>query len=677
MENKLIETTPQPQSDSDQIGFDDYMKDLREWADIYIENGFSIIPIRLGDKNPAVSWKEFQTRQPSEEEVDAWFNDGVPDGSGGLIKVFGLAIVTGAVSNLVVVDCDNQEALQYALNECGCFSNITVKTTRGNHLYFRHPGYPVQNKVGGTSTAWPDVVGLDLRGDGGYVVAPPSLKYSSKENKFVHQYKFETAENFDDALIWMPTYKEIKATTTETQNMSPEEFSFENLCLDGRSSGDTVWEEIKKKTTNLGRKLKEGEGRNIWATRYVGYCVSLGMDSNQTKVAVEQFMNEFFLSPLPASEYEATIRSVIDRDKQTHPERYEAKEAYNHANPIREGRAKAISLITPKNLAELRELNGDRNFLIDPYISPQSITQIIGFNGHGKTLWLMSLLWSASLGQDFGAGSVDKPLRVLYLDYELSATTITDRVDQMIGAIGDMPETMCIWAASISDIDLDLNTGDGINNLRKLLDQTNPQVVVIDTVRSAWQGMEENSPASWVKVNQLCMAIRNTGRAVVFVHHRNKPSATGFGREAGSTAQLKDLDTQVIVTKVIEDREQAEREAALPNAVTKVVTNNKGAVTTAWEYLRNKCPQGAELTAVFQVAFGKVRQISENHETSYIGLCTDIGTGKSIYISSLSPRQRAEAMYKAGKSPIDIALQLKVPRNVIQRWVTKQQTKEE
>lgn len=656
--------------------FKEYMSELKEWADNYLEHGFSIIPVSLEEKKPAIVWKEYQTKQPTQEEVDNWFTYGVPDGKGGNTKVFGLAIITGAVSNLVVVDCDNAEALQYALNEGGIFSNVTVKTTRGNHFYFRHPGYPVQNRVGGAGgQGWVDIHGLDLRGDGGYVVAPPSLKWSNKENRFVHQYKFEMTEPLEDALIWMPTYQGLTLPAkTSSESTDPMDFSFENLCLDG-CKGDSIWDEIKEKTTKLHRKLNEGEGRNIWVTRYAGYCASLGMTEDQIKSAVEQFMTEFFSAPLPSSEYESTIRSVIARDKIIHPERYKKKEEAE-APDVGEKKKSGISLITPKSLPALQQLNGDKSFLIDPFISPQSITQVVGFNGHGKTLWLMSMLWSASIGKDFGAATIEQPLKILYLDYELSATTITDRIDQLTGAVGEMSENMAIWAASISDIGLDLNNGDGIKHLRELLEEVKPQIVVIDTVRSAWQGMEENSPSSWVKVNQLCMAIRNTGCAVVFVHHRNKPSSNGFGREAGSTAQLKDLDTQIIVTKVIKDREQAEREAALPDSTTKVILNDKGSTDTAWGYLKRKCPPGAELTAVFQIAFGKVRQITENHETSYVGLCTDIGTGKSIYISSLSPRQRAKAMAEAGKSFVDIALQLKIPRNVIQRW-TQPQTIEE
>lgn len=58
----------------------------------------------------------------------------------------------------------------------------------------------------------------------------------------------------------------------------------------------------------------------------IGYCLTLGMDVEQIKVAAQQFMAEFFDTLLPESEYMATIRSVVDRDKRRHPERYEAKD---------------------------------------------------------------------------------------------------------------------------------------------------------------------------------------------------------------------------------------------------------------------------------------------------------------------------------------------------------------
>ena len=66
--------------------------------------GCSVIPIRLdGSKSPAISkWKQYQQRQPSLDELDAWFPNksqigfGVVCGAGGFCRVGGVARAGGA-----------------------------------------------------------------------------------------------------------------------------------------------------------------------------------------------------------------------------------------------------------------------------------------------------------------------------------------------------------------------------------------------------------------------------------------------------------------------------------------------------------------------------------------------------------------------------------------------------
>ena len=81
----------------------------------YLALGLSVIPIprprpgvpagQPGDgKVPAIAWKEFQTRLPAADELTTWFG-GEP---------MNLAVVTGAVSGVVVVDVDSLEALPAA-----------------------------------------------------------------------------------------------------------------------------------------------------------------------------------------------------------------------------------------------------------------------------------------------------------------------------------------------------------------------------------------------------------------------------------------------------------------------------------------------------------------------------------------------------------------------------------
>jgi Bifunctional DNA primase/polymerase, N-terminal/Primase C terminal 1 (PriCT-1) len=134
----------------------------------YLRRGWAIIPIRTGDKRPLVRWDEFQHRHPSEAEARGWFRQWPGAGIG---------IVTGVISGLVVIDIDaghgGDEALEQLEREHGPMpATVECRTGGGGrHLYFTHPGGLVRNKVGLAP-------GIDIRADGGYVVAPPSLHAS-------------------------------------------------------------------------------------------------------------------------------------------------------------------------------------------------------------------------------------------------------------------------------------------------------------------------------------------------------------------------------------------------------------------------------------------------------------------------------------------------------------------
>lgn len=127
-------------------------------ADEYIQRGWPVIPL-LG-KTPAVCWKEFQSRRPTPQEIQAWFKSE---------NELNIGIVTGRVSELVVVDADsNDEAAWWISNYPK--SSLMVHTGRGGmHIYYRMPELTLGNRTRLFGRA------IDLRGNGGYVVAPPSI----------------------------------------------------------------------------------------------------------------------------------------------------------------------------------------------------------------------------------------------------------------------------------------------------------------------------------------------------------------------------------------------------------------------------------------------------------------------------------------------------------------------
>lgn len=131
--------------------------DVLQCASAYLEAGLSIIPIRPGDKRPLIDWAEFQNRQATAEEVERWASSW-PD--------MNLAVVTGAISGVTVVDLDGDAGRDSAAAIPGWPSTLTQRSPHGSHCFFEYqPG--VRNAAG-------IMPGVDIRGEGGYVLVYPS-----------------------------------------------------------------------------------------------------------------------------------------------------------------------------------------------------------------------------------------------------------------------------------------------------------------------------------------------------------------------------------------------------------------------------------------------------------------------------------------------------------------------
>ena len=127
-------------------------------ANEYLSQGFSVIPLEPRGKKPIIKWQKYQERYATMEELKAWFENTRNN----------IGIVTGRISGITVVDCDSSEAEELA-RKLGMAPTYSVKTGKGRHFYFEYePGTRNFQKRD-------DLPGIDLRSDGGYVVAPPSV----------------------------------------------------------------------------------------------------------------------------------------------------------------------------------------------------------------------------------------------------------------------------------------------------------------------------------------------------------------------------------------------------------------------------------------------------------------------------------------------------------------------
>jgi Bifunctional DNA primase/polymerase, N-terminal len=101
-----------------------------------------------------------------------------------------LALATGSASGVAVIDVDvprGDHSLARLL-EAGYELPETsaVRTGSGGmHLYYSEPELPVGNSAGRLPGAELELPGVDLRGEGGYVVAPPSLHVSGSSYRWI------------------------------------------------------------------------------------------------------------------------------------------------------------------------------------------------------------------------------------------------------------------------------------------------------------------------------------------------------------------------------------------------------------------------------------------------------------------------------------------------------------
>jgi len=140
-----------------------------------LDHGFSIIAVGK-NKKPLFSWKKYQNKKTGLKEVEQWASQ---DGFAGF------AVVTGKISNLFVLDIDNGADT----NGLVIPKTVSVETgSGGKHYYFRYPKDIELKNSGGFRKK------MDTRGEGGYVICPPSLHPSGNIYKWINGLETEIAD---------------------------------------------------------------------------------------------------------------------------------------------------------------------------------------------------------------------------------------------------------------------------------------------------------------------------------------------------------------------------------------------------------------------------------------------------------------------------------------------------
>lgn len=169
------------------------------YALLYASAGFRVFPLLQGNKKPLPRSSGYKEATTDTEKIRKWWEDN---------PKYNIGIATGKTENgkyITVIDLDiNEEKKKNGLAECEKWQSdnkkpfpttLTARTGRGGmHLY-----YISDEEYRCTTNLLP---GVDVRGEGGYIVAPPSIHpngtaYSWTDETFTIEKISQSDSNID------------------------------------------------------------------------------------------------------------------------------------------------------------------------------------------------------------------------------------------------------------------------------------------------------------------------------------------------------------------------------------------------------------------------------------------------------------------------------------------------
>lgn len=351
----------------------------------YVSEGLNLIPVKFREKTPLVEWGKYQNEKATEENIKKWFS--------GDIGV-NIAVVCGRISgNLVVVDFDDPKAYKKLFSGIDR-ETLVVKTSRGLHVYFK-----TDCPVNSFKVDIPSFGGIDVKGEGGYVLAPPSVHPSGKTYEFVSQIPIKRWEG---------------------------DFKFEFLEMVRRIFKIQVKQE-KINITKLLQGVPEGQ-RDEAAIRVATWFRKEGLSEDETVTKLREW-NQRNQPPLEDQILEIKVRSAFKPDEPYAYDYEEIKEELFTEEEIAKAntlldKSEILWLIHEANQDIVRE---DKNKVLIPVLEfgKQSF-EVTGESASGKnTLVDRSLQCVPSHWYDKITGLSDKAIR--YMPSGLRTLYIAER----------------------------------------------------------------------------------------------------------------------------------------------------------------------------------------------------------------------------------------------------------
>ncbi len=509
---------------------------------IVTEYNVRVFPLAEKSKKPVVKWrKTFSTGVESFEN----FQKNYPKANWG---------INCGRSNLTVIDVDvkkgkrGKESLAELEELLGKLPDtLVIKTpTGGFHIYFYGRCKTSADHIG---------PGIDVRSEGGFVVAPGC-------------YVIDKEEGIDGAYTIFKKFPiaQIPEAWADACNTPGEKDPNREISMVELDSANSIsWA-----TDYLNEEAEISvahEGGDNNAYKVACAVRDFGVSEYVTAHLMASFWNERCKPPWSTEELDTFARNAHQYSQEAAGSKSPEAD-FEEIKPTAEELASLPGALMPEEKEELDEKElgkydysslmyradefdavhfPEKKTLLDPWIQESSIILLTGDPGVGKTWFAMAICYAIATGWNFGPWDTRKQVPVCYFEAEMAGVDQQERLRQLRHGSSQPDNFFYLSGAAIQQNSLakpilsDKEVRRGITNA---LVKYGVKFWVLDNLSSTTPGMDENEKKAYDEVNQWLLDLRHIGITTMVVHHHNKA-----GGQRGTSGKEDNIDLNVVLRR--------------------------------------------------------------------------------------------------------------------------------
>ena len=189
-----------------------------------------------------------------------------------------------------------------------------------------------------------------------------------------------------------------------------------------------------------------------------------------------------------------------------------------------------------------------KEYILHPIIPEQGLAMIHAKAGVGKTFVALGITYAVATGGSFLDWKAPKPRGVLYVDGEMPASAMQERIQQIHQANGSPDIDIPIDFITYDFQDLmympDISYEEGQQLINNAIAE-DTELIIIDNLSCLSSG-KENESESWLPIARWLLSLRKRKISVLLLHHSGK-----HGLQRGTSKKEDILDTVIMLDKNI------------------------------------------------------------------------------------------------------------------------------